>query len=291
MRDESKLQFAHRAMRSVIHWPRSAKKACMVSADLIALPVILWLAITLRLGSFEHGIAGGGLLFVALPLITVPILVRLGLYRAVIRFISSKALVAALLGVTVSTVILVLLTYIPGFGMVPRSSLAIYWSLALLYVGGSRYLVRLLLAPSSGSASNVVIYGAGAAGARLAQAMSMSAEARPIAFIDDDRSLWGSVIGGLRVHRPSDIDRLRSEYDIDRVLLAMPSATRTVRRAALERIQAPGLRVQTVPDISDILAGQAQLEDVRDVEATISWVENPSLRSRRCSTPASATRS
>ncbi len=267
MTDESKLQFVHSVMRSVIYWPRGAKKALMVSADLIALPLILWLAITLRLGSFEHGDSGGGLLFVALPLITVPILVKLGLYRAVIRFISSKALVAALLGVTVSTVILVVLSYVPGFGSVPRSSLAIYWSLALLYVGGSRYLVRLLLAPSSSSASNVVIYGAGAAGARLAQAMAMSAEARPIAFIDDDRSLWSSVIGGLRVHRPADIDRLRAEYGIDRVLLAMPSASRAVRRAVLERIQAPGLRVQTVPDISDILAGNAQLEDVRDVEA------------------------
>ncbi|MBK7903745.1 MAG: polysaccharide biosynthesis protein [Proteobacteria bacterium] len=254
-------------MRSVIYWPRGAKKALMVSADLIALPLILWLAITLRLGSFEHGNLGGGPLFVALPLITVPILVKLGLYRAVIRFISSKALVAALLGVTVSTVILASLTYIHGFGSVPRSSLVIYWSLALLYVGGSRYLVRLLLAPSSSAASNVVIYGAGSAGARLAQAMAMSTEARPIAFIDDDRSLWGSVIGGLRVHRPADIDKLRAEYEIDRVLLAMPSASRTVRRAVLERIQAPGLRVQTVPDISDILAGNAQLEDVRDVEA------------------------
>ncbi len=267
MTDESKLQFVHRVLRSIIYWPRNAKKILMVAADLIALPLVLWLAITLRLGSLEHGDSGGGLLYIALPLITVPILIRLGLYRAVIRFISSQALLAALLGVTVSTIILALLTYAPGFGSVPRSSLVIYWSLALLYVGGSRYLVRLLLAPSSNSTSHVVIYGAGAAGARLAQAMSMSTEAQPIAFIDDDRSLWGSVIGGLRVYRPADIDRLRSEYDIDRVLLAMPSASRAVRRTVLERIQAPGLRVQTVPDISDILAGNANLEDVRDVEA------------------------
>ena len=83
MRDESRLQFAHSAVRSVIYWPRSAKKALMVSADLIALPLILWLAITLRLGSLEHGESGGGLLFVALPLITVPVLIKLGLYRAV----------------------------------------------------------------------------------------------------------------------------------------------------------------------------------------------------------------
>ena len=248
-------------------WPRSIKKMVMVAADLVALPLVLWLAITLRLGTWRHGDLGGGLLFVVLPLITVPILVKLGLYRAVIRFISSRALVASLLGVTVSTLILGLLSYAPVFGTVPRSALAIYWSLALLYVGGSRYLVRLLLTPRSSLASHVLIYGAGAAGARLAQAMAMTAEARPVAFIDDDRRLWGAVICGLRVHQPAEMERLRGEYEIDTVLLAMPSASRTVRLAVLARIQAPGLRVQTVPDISDILAGHAQLEDVRDVDA------------------------
>jgi len=239
----------------------------MVGADLVALPATLWLAITLRLGSTDHGDAASTLMFVALPVITIPVLAQMGLYRAVIRFISSRALVAALGGVTVSTAIIFLLTYFPGAGNVPRSSLAIYWSMALLYVGGSRYVIRLLLAPGSGAASRVVIYGAGTAGARLAQAMSMSIEARPMAFVDDDRSLWGSVIGGLRVYRPAEITRLRDEFGVDRVLLAMPSASRGVRRAVLEHIQAPGLRVQTVPDISDILAGNAQLEDVRDVEA------------------------
>jgi FlaA1/EpsC-like NDP-sugar epimerase len=248
-------------------WPRGLKRAVMVAADLVALPVLLWLAITLRLGTWRHGDLGGGLLYLILPLITVPVLVRLGLYRAVIRFISSRALLAALAGVTISTLLLIAVHYIPGFGRVPHSSLVIYWSLALLYVGGSRYLVRLLLSPSSKLASRVVIYGAGTAGARLATAMQDSQEARPVAFVDDDRALWGSVIGGLRIHRPADLEYLRQEYDVDRILLAMPSASRTVRRAVLERLQVVGLHVQTVPDISDILAGHASLEDVRDVDA------------------------
>jgi FlaA1/EpsC-like NDP-sugar epimerase len=267
MTDHTKLQRLRRIVYSAIAWPRTAKKALMVAADLVALPVILWFAITLRLGSWHHRAMADSLLFIALPLVTIPVLIRLGLYRAVIRFISSQALVAALAGVTVSTVALLLLSYTPGFGEVPRSSLVIYWSMALLYVGGSRYVLRLLLAPSSRLASRVVIYGAGTAGARLAQAMQTSSEARPVAFVDDDRSLWGAVIGGLKVHRPSDIQYLRDEYGVDRVLLAMPSASRNLRRAVLERIQAPGLRVQTVPDISDILAGNAELEDVRDVDA------------------------
>ena len=251
----------------VAGWPRSAKAALMVAADLVALPLVLWLAISLRLGTWRHGDLGGDLLYVALPLVTVPVLVRLGLYRAVTRYIGSQALIAALLGVTISTLLLIGIRFIPGFGQVPRSSLVIYWSFALLYVGGSRYLVRLLLTPSSSLAGRVVIYGAGTAGARLASAMQDSREARPVAFVDDDRALWGSVIGGLRIHKPADLDSLRQEYAVDTILLAMPSASRNVRRAVLERLQASGLRVQTVPDISDILAGHAKLEDIRDVDA------------------------
>ena len=252
----------------VARWPRSAKRALMVAADMVALPLVLWLAITLRLGTWRHGDLGGGLLYVALPLVTVPVLVRLGLYRAVIRFISSQALIAALLGVTISTLLLIGIRFIPGFGAVPRSSLVIYWALALLYVAGSRYVLRMLLTPNAGDASHVVIFGAGVAGARLASAIRDSAEARPVAFVDDNRALWGSVIGGLRVYKPADLDRLRREYGVEKILLAMPSASRHARSAILERLQLSGLRVQTVPDISDILAGHASLEDIRDVDAS-----------------------
>jgi len=259
--------FSSRLLRAAITLPRGTKKTIMVAADLIALPVALWVAITLRLGSFDHGDLAAEWLYVSLPLVTVPVLTRLGLYRAVIRFISSRALVAALAGVTASTVLLMLTTYLPWFGTVPRSSLVIYWLLALLWVSGSRHLVRMLLAPRCAMASHVVIYGAGAAGARLANAIRFSTEARPVAFIDDDRSVWGAVINGLRVYRPADLRRLQDDYGVDRVLLAMPSTSPAARRAAIDNIQLPGLRVQTVPDITDIVAGRARLEDVRDVDA------------------------
>lgn len=247
--------------------PRSVKKTIMVAADLLALPAALWVAITLRLGSLDHGEMTAGWLYLALPLVTVPVLSMLDLYRTIVRFISSRDLFAPLLGVTASTLLLILITFAPGSGIVPRSSLVIYWALALLWVGGSRLLVRSLLAPRSSRANRVVIYGAGGAGARLASAMEFSAEARPVAFIDDDRSLWGAVINGLRVYKPMDLGRLKDQYGVDKVLLAMPSISRASRRAVLKNIQLPGLRVQTVPDITEILAGGAQLEDVRDVDA------------------------
>jgi FlaA1/EpsC-like NDP-sugar epimerase len=252
---------------AVTAMPRALKRFLVIAADSLLLPAALWLAITLRLGTWRHGGADEIWAYIALPALTIPVLVRLGLYRAVIRFISSRAMKAALMGVTASTLLLIAITHIPGVGSVPRSSFIIYWALAMLYVGGSRYVARMLLALPMSAASRVIIYGAGTAGARIASAMAYSSDARPVAFVDDDRKVWGSVINGLRVHKPADLERLRNEYAVDRILLAIPSAPRTERRAVLERLQGLGIRVQTVPDISDILAGHARLEDTRDVDA------------------------
>jgi FlaA1/EpsC-like NDP-sugar epimerase len=246
--------------------PRSFKKAIMVAADLVALPAVLWVAITLRLGSWDHGQMTAAWLYLALPLVTVPALSALGLYRLVIRFIGSRDLFAPILGVSLSTLLLIQLTFLPGSGVVPRSSLVIYWALALLWVAGSRLMARALLAPRSTVAHRVVIYGAGGAGALIARALKFSAEARPVAFVDDDRSLWGAVVNGLRVYRPSDLARLKEQFEVDKVLLAMPSVPRATRRAVLNSIRIPGLRVQTLPDIADILAGVARIEDIRDID-------------------------
>ena len=125
----------------------------------------------------------------------------MGLYRAVIRYLGPKAIFAVLSGVTCSVVLLsVILLGVAaprdsGFGALP-----IYWAFALIYVGGSRFIVRgLLNFRWSNGTQRVVIYGAGAAGVQLATGLVRSGRYHPIAFIDDNASLQGSTINGLEV--------------------------------------------------------------------------------------------
>ncbi len=255
-----------RTLEAVTNLSRATKRAIMVSADLVMIPAALYSAITLKLGSFDHDIAGGAWLYGAALLATIPVFVRLGLYRAVIRYIGTKAVFAVVAGTTLSVLLLLLLNMALLQKELPSSAFVIYWALALIYVAGSRYLVRVALQSSSGTEQRVVIYGAGEAGARVSMAFQGGKEFRPVAFVDDNPSLWDSVINGLEVFRPDQLPDIISEYDATGVLLAMPGATRKRRREVLRHLESLGIHVQTVPNLGDLMTGQARLDEIREVE-------------------------
>ena len=78
----------------------------MVATDFVAIPAALWSALTLKLGTIDHGLGGGAWLYVAALASAIPVFMRLGLYRAIVRFIGPRAMVTVLVGVTASVVLL-----------------------------------------------------------------------------------------------------------------------------------------------------------------------------------------
>ncbi len=265
---ESMPKWIERFAGALAHLPRSQKRLLMLGADLIGLPLVMWSALTLRFGTVHHYIAGTEWIYATAVLTSIPVFVRLGLYRAVIRFLGPKAIFAVLSGVTFSVVLLTAILLVWPHRSVPVSAIPIYWAFALLFVGGSRFLVRGLLnfRWSSGT-QRVVIYGAGGAGVQLATGLARSGRYHPIAFIDDSRSLQGSTINGLEVFAADELPNLVRDEGVAAVFLALPSQTRRRRQEILKAIEPLNLLVQTVPDYSDILAGHARVEDVRDVDA------------------------
>ncbi|MEL6214409.1 MAG: nucleoside-diphosphate sugar epimerase/dehydratase, partial [Pseudomonadota bacterium] len=51
-----------------------------------------------------------------------------------------------------------------------------------------------------------------------------------------------------------------------RVLIAVPSASRRSRKAIIDRLEPLAVRVQTIPDMDDVITGVSRLEDIRDVD-------------------------
>jgi FlaA1/EpsC-like NDP-sugar epimerase len=176
--------------------------------------------------------------YVAALLASIPVFTRLGLYRAVIRYLGPKAVLAVVSGVTFSVVLLSCIALLWPQRSVPVTALPIYWAFALIYVGGSRFMIRGLLnfRWSSGT-QRVVIYGA------------------------------GGTINGLEVFPPRALPDLVNNEGVAAVLLALPSQSRRRRQEILKSIEPLSLLVQTVPDYGDILSGNARVEDVRDVDA------------------------
>jgi FlaA1/EpsC-like NDP-sugar epimerase len=247
---------------------RKRKRLLMVASDCVFIPFALWCALTLRFGAVQSFAMPQSLAYALVLLVTIPIFIRLGLYRAVIRYIGSKALVTVTEGVTISIGVLAVVNFLLPVRLFPLSVLAIYWALALVYVGGSRFLVRNLINyRRQPRRQRVMIYGAGSAGVELAQALRFADRFSPIAFLDDKPSLQGSIVAGLEVFSPRAITELIREEGISAVLLALPSLSRRRRQEILSLLEPLGVRVQTVPDFSDIIAGTALVEDIRDVDA------------------------
>lgn len=254
------------ATRWLVELPRDNKRAIMLLADALFISLTLWLAAYLKGGAQPASLLSFWLYVAALSA-AIPVFARLGLYRAVVRFIGPTAMGAVLAGVTTSVLLLIVLNATVMRRPVPIEVFVIYWALALLYVGGSRFAVRGFIHSRPLSGQRVVIYGAGAAGAQLASMLTISGRYFPVGFVDDNPSLHRSLVNGIKVYNPERLDRLVKGSAVTTVLLALPSQSRKRRQEILKLLEPLPVKVQTVPDIGDIVDGHATVADLRDVEA------------------------
>jgi FlaA1/EpsC-like NDP-sugar epimerase len=249
---------------------RSYKRLIMICVDLVALPLALWSGYALRLSEWwpENYLIESWWLFFVMPVIGVYIFMRLGLYRAVVRFMGAQAIWAIFKGVLLLALVSWALAFIFKIDPFPRSVPINFALAALVYVGGSRLLIRHYYHWAVKRYANkdaVLIYGAGGAGIQLATALSDGREFYPVGFIDDDKALWGSTIKGLPVHSPYDIERLVEESSIKHILLAVPQATNRERKQMLEKLEGFNVHVQTIPSMPELLSGEASIEQLREV--------------------------
>ena len=198
--------------------------------------------------------------------VTLIAFIKLGLYRAVLRYISFKALAMIATGALISSISLVLFSFfIDSF--IPRTVPLIYFSYVFLLCGGVRMLVRyyigLLLDKNNES---VLIYGAGSNGRQLSVMLKHAYRYRIRGFIDDNTKLHGNYLLGNKIFSPKDISKLVQKYNIKVILLAIPSASRRERKAIIDSLIPLKIKVQTIPDMEEILQGNAKIDELREVK-------------------------
>ena len=248
--------------------PRWQKHLVMLLLDCILLPFAIWAAFALRYSTWTPPLKDGMWLLLLAPIFTIPIFMKLGLYRAVIRYITGQAMVAVLQGVTLSALALTTISTLSKFEGIPRSVFIIYWGTAFLLVGGSRYWMRRQfqrLHNRQHDRTRIIIYGAGNSGMQLATALSNSPEFRPIALVDDNPTLHKATLQGLKVYAPNELSALIETLNIGQILLAIPSASTTRRKEILQTLEALPVQVRTLPGIADLVDGKVTLGDIREV--------------------------
>ncbi len=263
MNMERKMDF----LQGLFRLERGQKRLVSIAVDTLFLSFAFWAALLVRVDdvSVMLNTHYWALLATIIPF-SILAFVKLGLYRAVLRYMSLQALTAILLGVVASTVTLVFVSYFTD-ATLPRTVPIIYAAFALVFVGGTRALVRSLVGSGvKRDGEPVIIYGAGVSGRQLLNSLVLSHEYYPYAFVDDDKALHGSVIQGVHVHSPSIIRKLISQKAATKVLLAIPSATRTKRKVILERLESLSTQVLTIPAMADLVSGNKLYSDIKEVE-------------------------
>lgn len=248
---------------------RWQKRMIIMFLDFLLIPLAVWSSFALRLSTWDPPLNDGILMIGLAPLIVMPIFVRLGLYRAVIRFIGGQqAVMAVLKGVTLSTMILALVAILADWKGIPRSIFLIYWGTAFLFIGGSRYFIRLIYAHKylKSEKAHIIIYGAGEAGIQLANALARNEDYRAVAYIDDNPTLNKAIIQGLQVYKPNMLPKLIERLQVSQVFLAMPSLSKARKREILQNLELLPLHVLTIPNMSELLSGERRIDEVREIE-------------------------
>jgi len=263
--------------------PRRQKRILQVIADILLVWLALWMAFVVRLGVDDmiNPASVHRWLFLSAPVVAIPLFIRFGMYRAVMRYFGNDALIAIIKAVSLSSLILgvVVYWYSDHQNVVPRSIIFNYWWLSLIMVGGLRLAMRQYFLGDWFAAAQhvpftnredglprVAIYGAGAAGNQLVAALRMGRVMRPVAFIDDDDSISDRVISGLQVYKPRHIQRMIDATGAQEILLAIPSSNRARRREILGYLEGFPLHVRSVPGFMDLASGRVKVDDIQEVD-------------------------
>ncbi|CAK4070533.1 polysaccharide biosynthesis protein [Vibrio sp. 16] len=247
--------------------PRFSKRLISVLIDSIFIVTSFYIAYWTRLGTITA--AQDQLTYYVLAgttIVSIIAFTRLGLYRAVLRYLTFHALAV----VGVCSVISALSVAVFSFYLdapIPRSVPIIYGAFLCLLCGGARMIIRSLVAQANNkSKKKVLIYGAGSAGRQLALALRSSESHHVVGFIDQDKTIVGTMIMGLNVYDALITDNIVEKYNVGQVLLAIPSASRVKRKQILGSLMHLSAEVLTIPNMEDIVEGRAKIDELKDVE-------------------------
>lgn len=256
----------------VLALPRRWKQAVLVTFDFTALSFAMWASFSLRYDSwYLPSTADHWAVIVSPSLVAIPIFIRMGLYRAVVRYLPERALLTilqAMLAASVAWVLLVFLSQMAIRFTVPRSVPIIFFGLGTFIIAGSRFAASWAFLPKRdrqrADHKAVVIYGAGETGMQLAQ--SLRSTHRIVGFLDDNPSLHRRELAGVRVYAPADLGELMSEYNVRDVVLSIPSLSAQRRKEIVASVSTSGLKLLALPSIVDLVTGKYLVSQIKEID-------------------------
>lgn len=195
---------------------------------------------------------------------------RLGLYRKAWEYASVAEVFIIAKAVTLTIGCTVIIQLLIGQAPLGRV-LLVAWMMNVVLIGGSRFgwvVIRGQLIKEPSNKINTLIIGAGSGGTMIARQLLYREESNlhPVAFIDDSTEKQKLEIYNIPVVGTlENIDWVVDEYDIQHIIIAIPSLTRTALNRIYETCRETKIKTQIMPSLEDIVEGKISISQLRDV--------------------------
>lgn len=251
------------------------RKPIMFLVDLVFINMSMLLAFMIRFDWYPSRINWNLCLFLMLSatVIRIFLFAFCGLYQWSFRYASLSEALNVVRAVSVGSLLLIAVAFFRQSNEIGRSVLVIDYLLCLFLILVSRFLPRALIKIGQKRHSGLkrtLIVGAGAAGAMAAREL-LNARKRiyhPVGFVDDEPGKIYSRIHGIKVlGTTNDIEALVKMYDVEEIIIAIPSASGKTIRDIVSKCAKTEARIKTVPELHKILTGEIAIKEIRDVQA------------------------
>ncbi len=256
-----------------------AKRLALLITDAASVVAASFLALLVRFEFSISGIYGGFIATVmrTLPFsifITIAVFFIFKMYQSLLEFVGETELqniVAAsvIAGIANSAV----LQFFKGSNpAVPRSFYFLYTVFLIMFAFISRFSYRFIRSvfnkKESPAGLSVMVIGAGDAGNTIIRELVNSASGMKLScIIDDDRNKWGSYIQGILVVGGRDkIEECADLYDVDEIIIAIPSLRGKELSELLNICKETNCRLRVLPSVHQLVNGEADVSKLREVD-------------------------
>ena len=246
---------------------RWEKRLLQITFDGLIAPIALLVAFFMRLETTDYLYRLDTHIGVLIALVTtLTAFAARGLYNNLTRHISIETAFSIAIGAAVSCTVLFSFILLLEL-QIPRSVPLIYATLLFTFATAMRIFIRVLgQSISKEKPENVAIYGAGAAGIQLMEALRTSPNYRVRLFIDDKPELNGKNLGGVPI-KSLDLGKTKfKKLKIETLLLAIPQDIDATRQRIFDLLSDHPLKVKTIPSISSLISGEFQIAELKDIK-------------------------
>ena len=250
-----------------------------ILTDAILIAVSVWLAFLIR---FDGLVPAPYLHFIfetvgLAAIFTIPIFYSQGLYSFSWSYVSASELISLFKATSISFLFLGAAIYISkdftSFATFPRSIIFISYIFVFVLCGALRFAKRIYLHIIGSNRllkkEKILIIGAGDAGEQILRSMlsAVNSPYTPVGFIDDSSIKQNITIHGLRVlGKIEDIQKIVKKYQIEQMVIALPSASGKTIKNAIENGKKAGLKkIKITPPITEIINGHLSLRSLKNV--------------------------